>query len=156
MHPNQRPNTPQHQVKELTEAAQAEGARVPALLRGSAAPLVSGVDRLAQLEKWREKLSDEPWATWELGQQVMLDHWICRAALGWGWEEERYLRGPDFEAEMTQLREALLPETSPDFGFGTKRKGDEAQESAAAYAEELEAAVEAADWENDALKEQVC
>jgi hypothetical protein len=117
---------------------------------------VSGGDRLAQLGKWREKLSDSPWATWELGQQVLLDHWVCRAALGWGWEEERFLRGDDFETAIAQLREALFPETARGRGHGDdKPKAQAAADAAEAFAKELEGAVEAADWQSDALSDQV-
>jgi hypothetical protein len=38
--------------------------------------------------------------------KVMLDHWVCKVCLSWGWEQERYLHDAKFEQELAQV---LLP-----------------------------------------------
>lgn len=70
---------------------------------------------------------------------MLLDHWICKTALAWGWEEERFLKDADFEAAVAELRHALFPELGP-LGGGGGGGGAEG----AASAEETEEAAEAA------------
>ena len=146
-------------VKALTVEAQAEGATVPGLLKAAAAAARgggggAGADPLEQLAAWRQKLADVPYGDWELGQQVMLDHWIGKACLGWGWEQERYLHAADFEEAMDELRGSLFPETLE----AVAEEGEGEEEGAGVPSEaldELETLVEGANWDNPELADMI-
>lgn len=75
---------------------------------GASTALLSDPSAAEQFSEWQKRLEETPWEDWELGQQVMLDHWICKTVLEWDWEKERYLKDATFEAELTKLRETLF------------------------------------------------
>eukprot|EP00617_Octactis_speculum_P025860 CAMPEP_0185769196 /NCGR_PEP_ID=MMETSP1174-20130828/53432_1 /TAXON_ID=35687 /ORGANISM="Dictyocha speculum, Strain CCMP1381" /LENGTH=391 /DNA_ID=CAMNT_0028454171 /DNA_START=63 /DNA_END=1238 /DNA_ORIENTATION=+ len=88
------------QLKGLTSSLKEEGASTA---------LLSDPAVAKQFSEWQMRLEEISWDDWELGQQVMLDHWICKAVLKWDWEKERYLRDATFEVELALLRHELFP-----------------------------------------------
>jgi len=119
-------------------------------------------------------MADEPYHSWALGQQVMLDHWVCKVCLAWGWEQERYLHDAKFEHELGELRAALFPELAlashgeddggEDFDFDSAEDGQSESDRVAAAAEkksaegarrQLEALVKGMDWNDPLLSDQV-
>ena len=151
------------QVKELTREVRAEGADAMMAVSLSGG---GGDGVQSQLLAWQERLRDAPWGSWELGQQVMLDHWVCKTALSWGWEEERYLHEEKFELELARLRRALFGASVPDpdaggaAARGSGASADDDEDASVANlmereAEELEALVEAQDWDDPVLSDEI-
>uniref|UniRef100_A0A7S2WQK0 Small ribosomal subunit protein mS23 n=1 Tax=Rhizochromulina marina TaxID=1034831 RepID=A0A7S2WQK0_9STRA len=72
--------------------------------------LFSEPEKAAQYAKWKQRVVDEPYQSWDYTQQISLDTWIVKQVLQWTWEQERYLRDPLFREELDLLRGCLFPE----------------------------------------------
>ena len=97
--------------------------------------------------------------------QVSLDQWLCHTALSWGWEQERYLKDGAFELELARLRRALfgdavpLPEDAVKWGDEDHQEHEQPPSSSggslSAAEAELDALLEAQDWDDPVLSDQV-
>jgi hypothetical protein len=83
----------------------------------------------------------------------MLDHWICKTALAWGWEQERFLFDEDFEEEIAKLRVALFPELCELSHMTPEER--EAHEMALEDDAELDELIEVVDWDDDEMNEKM-
>jgi len=141
------------QVATLTSSIKEEGASIPLLLNGKAIKHIEGSSPMEQYALWRQRMADQPYETWELGQQVMLDHWICKSALAWSWEQERFLFDEDFEAELKKLRLALFPELDELAQMTAEER--EAHEMAAEHDEQFDEMMDIVDWEDQGINDRM-